>query len=496
MIALLLGVGVLLAAPGKNDGRAYALVIGNNSAPPGTDLAHLRYADDDGIRYYRLFRRMGADVVLLSTLDEETQRRHQGMATNTLRPTTENLLRQVAEFRKKMAADQAAGRTSRFYFAFSGHGAAAGNGTPYLVLEHGRLTRKMLYEQVLADLPAQYSHVFVDACNAGAVVGIRGQELEARTASVAKEEAEALVPSVVDLPNVGVIIATTIGQEAHEWSRIESGVFTHQLISALLGAADVNSDRVIEYSEVDAFVASANRDIQDPRATATVIAKPPRSNVHAPLTALQSHSPAAILTGQPKTIGHFYVELENGLRLLDAHPDEDQRIALALPADEGPVFVRTREKEAVIEVSGGEEILFSSLTFRDLQATARGSIDTSYRQHLFASAYGPTYYKGYVDSTRSIGVQFEQLRSQSSMEGGSEALAFTLLGGSVAAGLVMGVTGALAYKARVDYERTSFMQIAEDAEGRHRLHSTLALTTASVSVVLGVLTWLLWPEGS
>ena len=56
-----------------------------------------------------------------------------------------------------------------------------------------------------------------------------------------------------------MILATTLGQQAHEWSAIESGVFTHELLSGLLGAADVNADQRIEYTELQAFIAAANR---------------------------------------------------------------------------------------------------------------------------------------------------------------------------------------------------------------------------------------------
>src|SRR5204862_1128969 len=89
-------------------------------------------------------------------------------------------------------------------------------------------------------------------------------------------------------PNIGVILATTLGQESHEWSTIESGVFTHELLSALVGAADVNGDLVVEYTEVQAFVAAANRDIKDPRAIPQIIARPPAANLRVPLIALRS----------------------------------------------------------------------------------------------------------------------------------------------------------------------------------------------------------------
>jgi len=47
------------------------------------------------------------------------------------------------------------------------------------------------------------------------------------------------------------------------------------VISGLWGAADINSDQRIEYSELQSFVASANRTVDDPRAKPSVIVHPP-----------------------------------------------------------------------------------------------------------------------------------------------------------------------------------------------------------------------------
>src|SRR5262249_19585585 len=145
---------------------------------------------------------------------------------------------------------------------------------------------------------------------------------------------------------VGVVIAATAGEEAHEWSRFESGVFTHEVISGLLGAADVNRDGQIEYSELAAFIAAANRDLTDPRAAPRVIARPPLRDRSWPLVAVDSLRDAVFLTGDPSAIGHFYLELDNGQRYLDAHLTT-AAARIALPAH-ARVFVRTATREATI----------------------------------------------------------------------------------------------------------------------------------------------------
>ena len=66
-------------------------------------------------------------------------------------------------------------------------------------------------------------------------------------------------------PRAGVIVATSGDQETHEWSRYHGGILSHELRSALSGAADVNGDGRIEYSELRAFLAAANARVQEPR---------------------------------------------------------------------------------------------------------------------------------------------------------------------------------------------------------------------------------------
>ena len=74
----------------------------------------------------------------------------------------------------------------------------------------------------------------------------------------ANEEKQILAKnSLARFPNVGAIMATASDAESHEWDAIEQGVFTHELISALRGAADVNGDGKIEYSEASAFFNAA-----------------------------------------------------------------------------------------------------------------------------------------------------------------------------------------------------------------------------------------------
>ena len=160
-------------------------------------------------------------------------------------------------------------------FFYSGHGRRTDNGDGALALLDGELTREVLYDEVLAALPARLVHLLVDACHAEAVV--RPRDLQARSVDLGEGTVADYLQkqTLARFPHVGAVVATTSSAEAHEWDRYRAGVFTHELLSALRGAADVDGNRRIEYSELAAFLAAANREVADRRALLQTVVTPP-----------------------------------------------------------------------------------------------------------------------------------------------------------------------------------------------------------------------------
>jgi hypothetical protein len=481
----------------------YAIVIGNN-APPTSGTAErlepLRYADDDAVRYYQLLSRLG-EAHLLAVLDATTQRRYVGLAARAVPPTAQNLRDLVSTLAAKMAADRKRGDRPVLYFVFSGHGARDAKGDAFLALQDASLTQQALYEDVLGKLPAVAIHVMVDACNAGGVVGVRGggffgTEKQASTARATDEDLRPILEATPlgRYPHIGVILATTLGQEAHEWSAIEGGVFTHELLSGLAGAADVNGDRVVEYSEVQAFVASANRDIKDPRAIPQVIAQPPAANRSAVLVAINAMTNVRLVTGDASKLGRFYIELDNGERYLDAHLST-KTAAIALPA-EGTAYLRAGDREAVLPAR--TNVVLGQLRLAARAVASRGSIDAEYRDALFASDYGRSYYQGFVDSVGALGVQFADVGvrrdTATTSQSKRPAVASAVVAGVAATSAI--VTGALALSAKHDYETTNLQRPAEEARARYDRYLPIAIGSGAVAVAAGALSVYLWPRGT
>lgn len=396
--------------------RAYALVIGNNLPPPppeGEGLVALQFADDDAIRYAELLQRFAGDTRLLTVLDTSTRRRFSDLKPDGI-PSLAELRQNLADLNVLADSARRAGDDVTFYVIFSGHGALDRHGEAFLSLIDGPLSRSVLYDEVLSAISADRIHLILDACHAAGVVGVRGKRgfgrsVDAKVSAVPEAEAEEWVRArTLDrFPHVGVLAATTAGEQAHEWSEIQSGVFSHELLSALWGAADVNGDLAIETSEVQAFIASANSRLEDPRARPTVVARAIPADPHAPIIDLSRLERIAWVTGDGAGLGRFHVERADGRRHIDANIGAG-RMTVAIPASE-TAFVRNAHGEYELFASAGQRLDIDGRKPRPVSDATRGSTSAGFRRALFAEPYTPEYYRGFVDSTDAVGVKFSKV---------------------------------------------------------------------------------------
>lgn len=379
----------------------HALVIGNVAVPRGeVGLQPLRYADDDALRFYELFRRASMQAYLLTVADAATQLRHPELVRAAAPPTRARLETAVAAIEAELDRQRAAGIPTVVYLYFSGHGGVTAKGEPYLALLDGPLTRAELYAEVIDRLAADRVHVIVDACNAGAVVGLRGPFDEAGEAESVRLGPEELArlgradPSRT-YPHVGFMVAAAPGRAAHEWSRIEAGVFSHEVYSAIVGGADVNGDDRVEYSEVEAFVGSANARVANPQAQLSLRARPPAVERRSPVFDLAWLGRGPFLVGRAPRALRMSVERQDGQRVLDVHLAQGTRFKLALPVERA-AFVRTEREEAPIAALEGGQVELATLSFEPRSWTERGAVDLSLREGLFAEPYGPSFYAGFA----------------------------------------------------------------------------------------------------
>jgi hypothetical protein len=380
--------------------KSYAVIVAHNrSVDPGT--APLRYADDDGARYWELFSSLTPEAALLTSLDQETEALFPQAAAAARAPTREAVREAFAKARARMRQDKAQGIETTLYAVFVGHGAVDEEGVGYLSLADGRYTREELLRDVVDDQEADQTHLIVDACHAYFMVHARGgpedEERGGRDYGEALQNFLRQGEERSRRPRLGLLLSTSGAAEVHEWSRYQGGVFSHELRGGLLGAADVDGDLKVSYAELEGYLTAANASVRHARARLNFLIKPPQGGSGAPLLDLRALSSATLLKMPQGQGGRFHVEDSRGVRYADFHAAGDGPTYLALLKSSPRYFVRKEDAEAEVDHEVGVEGFASAPAeaFRPLPAQARGSVEESYREGLFAVPYGRGFLQGF-----------------------------------------------------------------------------------------------------
>jgi hypothetical protein len=495
LLAAVVAVVICSASGGvaRAANAVFSIAIGFNGAPAGEDSVRpLRFADDDAASFHELARGLADRSYLLTVLDTESQRRFPTLAAEAISPTLAELRRVVAEV--GAAVDAARGDPPTVLIFYSGHGTGGGKEGAALTLLDGALTRDVLYDEVLARLHARFIHVFIDACHAEAILRPRDRQAEIVTATPREVGAYLEKETMARFPHVGAVVASTAGAQAHEWDRYGSGIFTHELLSALRGAADVDGNRRIEYSEIAAFITAANRAVGDPRARPQVVVRAPPLDPRAPIVDLGNLRGVAFLRGRPASLGTFSLEDARGNRILDMRADRGYEVALAVPAED-TLYLRTARGESVLRLKPHETVDMETLPFTQAELRSRDALNAALRRGLFATEFGPAYYRGFVDRSDDLLAVDVPDPDPAPGAGGRPAAevrrgprAATAAG--VASGVLAvtaGVLGGVAWQARRDFDRTTFEADAAHDADRYRLTGTLSVAALVAAALSGCL---------
>jgi hypothetical protein len=311
-VAALIIVDVAAARAEAHDGR-YAIVIGENEGE--RDEVVLRYAEADARRLGDVLRRVGGffpeDVVTLAGVSAEDVRRALIGLNARLRQSSANTMLLV------------------FY---SGHADADA-----LHLGGTRLPLTEL-RNLVAGSPADVRVLVVDSCRSGALTRVKGGR-PTRSFDV-----------TIDTPppaqGLAILTSSAAGEDAQESESLRASIFTHHLVSALLGAADRDHDGRVTIDE--AFAYSAERTLA---ATASTLPGPQH-----PTYRLELGGRSDLMLTQPGmggrdhgtlafvTAGSYLVQNggPDGAVVAELNSDRDGG-QLALPA--GHYFVTQRNRE-------------------------------------------------------------------------------------------------------------------------------------------------------
>ena len=236
--------------------RHFALIIGENASQ--TNQAPLKFADDDAFRAAELLSRFvhEEDLVLLATTDQQSDLRFHSWRARASAPSRRHLAKAVDQLRGRLESARRQGHRTVLFIYYAGHVELL-DGYGNLTLADALLSHLELEEEVLQVLPADRIHFIVDACHAGALLAMRGQEGPTPRVRRIKRQARSMQAFFQRMPHVGVIFSTSKAERTYEDVRYESGLFSHVVRSGLLGGADINGDRRISYRELRGFLNGA-----------------------------------------------------------------------------------------------------------------------------------------------------------------------------------------------------------------------------------------------
>jgi hypothetical protein len=375
-------------------GATFALLIGSNRSVD-TNLAPLRYADDDAARYLDLFRLLGARTYLLSRLDENTRRIHPQAAAEAGPPTRAGYEAAVAQLAADVTTAAERGVETTVYFVYAGHGNVE-NGQGYITLEDLRITGADL-ARTFARLPATTRvHVIADACASYFLAYARGPGGERRPIDLH-------LSALAKDPRIGLLLSTSSARESHEWEQFQAGVFSHEVRSGLYGSADADGDGIVTYREIAAFVARANARVPNERYRPDVHARAPDRG-DTLLDIRKARGRRVEIDGTRS--GHYWLEDARGVRIADAHNAPGQTLSLIRPPPTGRTFLRraSDEMELALPTGSGEDtdvVRVADLEVTEAHVATRGAAHESFSR-LFELPFDRAAVEAYEEPHASV----------------------------------------------------------------------------------------------
>ncbi|MEN0064256.1 MAG: caspase family protein [Myxococcota bacterium] len=206
---------VLATVSAAEPPRRFALVVGSNEGLPSE--APLRYAAADADRFAEALVRVGdvraEDLVLLRNPDA----RSVGRALDALGVRTERV------------------PDSMVIVFYSGHASAHA-----LHIGGTQVALAPLVDRMAA-MESQVELLVVDACGSGSLTRRKGV--------VPAEPFQIALGERLDTEGMAILTSSSPGEDAQESEHLQGGVFTHHLVTGLLGAADGSGDGLVTLTE-------------------------------------------------------------------------------------------------------------------------------------------------------------------------------------------------------------------------------------------------------
>ncbi|MBN2358365.1 MAG: caspase family protein [Deltaproteobacteria bacterium] len=354
-----------------------AVIIGFNRSPR-LALEPLRYADDDAIKLGAMLGLVYDQVATLVEPDDETARLYPGFVV--VRPTRQAVAAALSAAARRIERAIEQGQEGELLFAYSGHGDVDREGRGLVYLADGALSQLDLAAALGAAAARYRVTLLIDACNAALLVGVRGSGSYRDRVPAERRSRE-----LEQLNRAGLILSTSGRAEVHEWGLLLSGIFSYEVRSALLGAADLDDDRRITFAELDAFVAAANARIANPVARLAPTIRGPGGRDDAVVIDLNQARAPAFLRVAPEVVGHAFLQDAALVRHADFNKTAERGFWLMLVSSQPYAMVRGGEEHPLLVTGDSVAALGPARPTADI--AGRGMLHDYLERNLFQTPF-------------------------------------------------------------------------------------------------------------
>jgi hypothetical protein len=277
-----------------------------------------------------------------------------------------------------------------------------------------------------------------DACNAALLVNSRG--------STDRRKVRRTSLKLEGYPNVGVVLSSSTVGEVHEWGKYLSGIFSHEVRSALLGAGDLNDDGEVGFAELAAFVAAANAEVKNEIYRISPYIRPPLTAPNLPIVSLKNGKFPARVRLPADFAGKAHLVNSELVRFADFHKAPGHAFWIGIPGNEGFVVVHG-DTEYVIPPNAAGDYNLADLEQRNRTVLSARGPSAYFEKRLFARPFDRKKAQLWLQKQYSKSLVVQRLEIEPWYANGQ---AWALFGGGVA--MIGGAAGfhAAAFSAHDD----------------------------------------------
>jgi hypothetical protein len=339
------------SAPARPDElftRRLALFVGSNKGGP--DRPVLRYAIDDARAVGQVLEDMGGVLA--------------GDARYLEDPDRGAFLEALKDLAAGVEGAKRTARRVEVIFYFSGH-----SDEESLFLGRERVPYTELKDLITA-LAADVRIAILDSCASGAVTLPKG---------VIKRP-PFLMDTAYDMKGTAFVASSSAGEAAQESGRLGRSFFTHNLVSGMRGAADMNRDGRITLNEAYQFAFDGT--LVQTEGTMAGAQHPSRHiemSGTGDVVITEIRRSAAVLVLDAGFGGRVFVHDASGVLLVELSKETDRDVAVGLDAGGYRIFVagESGAREAKVRLDDGQSVSLRENDFvkgARIPATVRGSI--------------------------------------------------------------------------------------------------------------------------